>query len=85
MVIPGRELLSGEVEVDETFIGGHHEGKRGRDALGKILVAVAVELSGKKVGRIRLNIIPDASSESLTKFITNFSHFYPVFLSLSQN
>ena len=71
MVIPGRELLSGEVEVDETFIGGHHEGKRGRGALGKILVAVAVELSGKKVGRIRLNIIPDASSESLTKFITN--------------
>lgn len=69
MVIPGRDLLSGEVEIDEIFIGGVRPGKRGRGAEGKVLVAVGVELEGKKVGRIRLEIIPDASSRSLHKFI----------------
>ena len=49
MGVPGRDLLSGSVEVDEVFIGGVHKGKRGRGALGKTLVAVAVELNGKKV------------------------------------
>ena len=43
MVRPGRERLSGDVEVDETAIGGVKPGKRGRGAAGKTLVAVAVE------------------------------------------
>jgi len=43
MVRPGREKLSGDVEVDETSIGGVKPGKRGRGAAGKTLVAVAVE------------------------------------------
>lgn len=30
MVRPGRELLSGEIEVDETFVGGPTPGTRGR-------------------------------------------------------
>ena len=29
MVAPEREPLRGEVEVDETLVGGHHEGRRG--------------------------------------------------------
>jgi len=69
MVLPGRDLLSGNVEVDEIFIGGEHSGKRGRGAAGKTLVAVGVELNSNKIGRIRLGIIPDASSDSLHKFI----------------
>jgi transposase-like protein len=32
MVRPGRERLSGIVEVDETYIGGQKPGKRGRGA-----------------------------------------------------
>src|SRR5450759_4937301 len=44
MVRPGRELLSGRVEVDETFLGGEQPGPRGRGALGKTLVVIAVEL-----------------------------------------
>ena len=32
MVRPGREKLSDEVEVDETYIGGKKPGKRGRGA-----------------------------------------------------
>lgn len=69
MIRPGRDKLSGLVEVDETYIGGKKPGKRGRGAEGKTLVAVAVEDKGEnKIGRIRLNIIPDASSTSLTSF-----------------
>jgi transposase-like protein len=70
MVRPGRDRLSGRVEVDETYIGGEKQGKRGRGAGGKTLVVVAVEDKGeKKIGRIRLSIIPDASSASLTSFV----------------
>ena len=38
MVRPGREKLSGLVEVDETYVGGKKPGKRGRGAEGKALV-----------------------------------------------
>lgn len=69
MVRPGRDRLSGTVEVDETYIGGEKPGKRGRGAQGKALVAIAVEdKAGQRIGRIRLSIIPDASSASLTSF-----------------
>jgi transposase-like protein len=69
MVRPGRDRLSGVIEIDETYIGGEKPGKRGRGALGKALVAVAVEDKGNDgVGRIRLAVIPNASQESLTAF-----------------
>jgi transposase-like protein len=70
MVRPGRELLSGTVEVDEVLVGGAHAGKRGRGAEGKELVLVAVEDQGKKgMGRVRLKHIPDASGVTLEKAI----------------
>jgi transposase-like protein len=66
MVRVGRERLTGLVEVDEVFIGGVKPGIRGRGALGKVLVLVAVEDMGKKgFGRIRIEIISDASASSL--------------------
>lgn len=70
MVRPGRDRLDGIVEVDETYVGGEKPGKRGRGALGKALVAVAVEDKGTAgIGRIRLAVIPDASQGSLAAFI----------------
>ena len=69
MVRVGRESLSGSVEVDETYLGGEEEGIRGRELVGKALVVIAVELDGRKVGRIRLRHIPDASGESLIGFM----------------
>lgn len=66
MVRPGRDRLSGTVQVDETFIGGERPGKRGRGAAGKTLVVIAVEDQGKHVGRIRLLRVPDASANSLS-------------------
>jgi len=65
MVRPGRERLSGTVEVDETYIGGERPGKRGRGAAGKALVLIAVEDKGKQIGRIRLRRILDASATNL--------------------
>ena len=74
MVRPAGDRLRGLVEVDETYIGGPKEGKRGRGAAGKTLVAAALEVldEGEKkerAGRLRLRIIPDASAASLHGFI----------------
>lgn len=69
MVFPGRDKLSGKVEVDEILVGGKQAGKRGRGAEGKTLVATAVEIQEKGTGRVRLSVIPDASKKELAKFI----------------
>lgn len=71
MVRPGRDRLRGVVEMDETYVGGEKPGKRGRGALGKALVAVAVEdKEDDGIGRIRLAVVPDASQECLAAFAT---------------
>lgn len=70
MVRPGRDRLSGRVEVDEAYIGAPEKGgKRGRGTENKALAAVAVETDGTNVGRIRLGIVADASADSLHRFI----------------
>jgi len=70
MVRPGRDRLSGVVEVDESYVGGEKPGRRGRGAEGKALVVVAVEdKADKGIGRIRMAIVPDASASSLTPFV----------------
>ena len=71
MVRPGRDLLSGIVEVDETFIGGIESGtgKQGRGAKTKTLVVVATECIGKQIGRVRFRCIENASAENLIPFI----------------
>lgn len=71
MVRPERDKLSGEVEVDETYIGGKEigKGKKGRGAETKTLVIVATECIGKQIGRVRFKCIPDASGEYLLQFI----------------
>jgi len=71
MVRPGRDRLSGIVQVDESIFGGKRPGKRGRGARGKSLVFIAAQVDGQRIGRIRLQVIPDASSESLEFAIMN--------------
>ena len=48
--------LTGEVEVDETYIGGKRHGKRGRGAEGKTPVIGLVQCKGKIVARIASNV-----------------------------
>ena len=70
MVRSDREPLSGDVEVDETFVGGPKSGgKRGRGA-AKSLVAIAVEIKQPRgFGRVRMRHVPDASAKSLVPFV----------------
>ncbi len=74
MVVPGREPLGERVEADETLVGGARPGKPGRGATGKTLVAGAVEsgrgkVPGRRLGRLRMQAVPDASASSLQGFL----------------
>jgi transposase-like protein/ribosomal protein L37AE/L43A len=81
MVRSDRSKLTGTAEADETYIGGEeHSSSTGRGAGNKVLVAIAVELREtgksskpglKKPGRVRLSVIPDASTESIMPFVTD--------------
>jgi hypothetical protein len=75
MVDPGRGLLEGVVEIDETEIPLRRKddppaGGRGRSPQGKMLVAGAVELSPDgQPRRIRLAPIADFSAATLRPFV----------------
>lgn len=70
MIRPGRDRLSGVVQLDETYVGGKKPGKRGRGAEGKQLVLIAAQENGlKRIGRIRLFVIPAASAASINKAV----------------
>ncbi len=70
MVNPDREALKDKAEVDETYLGGHEAGlKGGRQLLEKALVVGAVEVRGRAAGRVRLQVVPDASVRSLAGFV----------------
>lgn len=75
MVVPGRNLLSGDVEVDETSIVFRTKddpvgGGQGRSPVGKIVVMGAVELlPGNMPGRIRLSVVPDFTRATAHRFV----------------
>jgi transposase-like protein len=69
MIAPERELLRGEVEIDECWIGGVEPEKQGRGPGAKTLVGVAVEVRGQGSGRLRLAPLADAASPTLDAFV----------------
>ena len=57
--------------MDETYVGGVEEGRRGgrqRDS-SKAIVVGAVEVRGRGSGRIRLAVVEDLSAASLCRFV----------------
>lgn len=71
MVRAGREPLEGPVEMDDGFVGGEEEGVVGRETFKKAKIVVAVEVAGptrEKIGRVRMQVVPDFSRESLERF-----------------
>jgi transposase-like protein len=67
-----REPLKGEVEIDDTWVGGTQAGLRGsRQLKGRkaALVLVAVEKRGRATGRARMAVIPDFRRETLLDFL----------------
>ena len=72
MVNLAREPLRGEVEVDDTWVGGTQAGLRGsRQLKGRraALVLVAVEKRGRATGRARMAVVPDFRSTTLLAFL----------------
>jgi len=72
MVRPGRDKLTGLIEVDETYFGGLDEGHRGRPRAGatkKAVIVIAAEEDGPGIGRVRMKCISRASAEELLGFI----------------
>ena len=69
MVRPGRDRLTGDVEVDETYVGGPEVGVAGRETRTKSIVVVAAQEEGNGIGRIRLRRLPDVSASSLLPFV----------------
>jgi len=64
MVRPGRDRLSGTVEVDETYRCTEESGLIGRLAVNKAIIAVAVEDDGRKIGRRQSTNFKFSSSAS---------------------
>ena len=58
-------LLSGEIEVDESYFGGRRKGRRGRGAGGKVPVFGLL----KRGGKVHAVVIPDAASRTLVPII----------------
>jgi len=68
MIRPGRDRLSGTVEVDETYWGAEEEGVVGRLTQDKALVIVAAQHDGqRRIGRIRMARIPDLTPDQMDK------------------
>jgi transposase len=57
------EVLSGEVEADESYFGGKRRGKRGRGAMDKIPVFGILERNGK----VKVEIVEDVSAETILR------------------
>ncbi len=68
--------LTGHVEVDETYIGGKRQGKRGRGAAGKTVVMGMVEREGNAITKV----VPDVKRHTLlpmiAKNVTNDSTIF---------
>jgi transposase-like protein len=72
MVNASREPLYGDVELDDTWVGGPQAGLRGsRQLKGRraALVVVAVEKRGERSGRVRLAVIPDFKATTIIDFV----------------
>jgi transposase-like protein len=69
MVLPDWDRLEGEVEVDEIHMGNVEAGGGRWHLESKALVAIAAQIDGKGIGRIRLRRIPTASPSQLVAFV----------------
>ena len=65
LMAEGVNPLTGQVEVDETYIGGKRAGKRGRGASGKSIVLGMVERNGNAVARV----VPNVKARTLLPMI----------------
>jgi hypothetical protein len=71
MIAPERGLLTGEVEIDEFFLGRHEDGlKSGRQHGKKALIGAVIEVRGQGSERQRLKVLPNSQAATLQAFAT---------------
>ncbi len=73
MVNTTREPLHGDVELDDTWVGGPQAGVRGsRQLKGRTaaIVLVAVEKRAERSGRTRMAVVPDFKQSTMLAFVT---------------
>ena len=59
--VDGESMLSGHVEIDETYIGGKRPGKRGRGADGKAVIFGMMERNGD----VMTHVVPNVRRKTL--------------------
>ena len=62
---PHLEMFDGEIEVDESYFGGHRKGKRGRGAAGKVAVFGLL----KRNGQVYTVAVPNTQTATLLPII----------------
>ena len=65
----GQYPLEGNVDVDEFFVGGQEEGKKGRGKENKKLVVFAIKKRGKGISRVYGKVIEKADAKNLGTFM----------------
>ena len=56
-----KDLLNGEIELDECYFGGKRKGNRGRGAAGKVPVFGILERNGK----VQVTVVPNVTAQTL--------------------
>lgn len=65
--LQAEEMLGGEIELDESYFGGHRKGKRGRGAAGKVIVFGIL----KRDDRVFTKVVADTKAHTLMPIILN--------------
>ena len=63
--LEAEEMFGGEIELDESYFGGHRKGKRGRGAAGKMVVFGLLKRGGKVYARV----VDDTRTDTLMPII----------------
>lgn len=62
--------LTGDVEVDEAYVGAREKGLRGGRVVGhKAIIAAAVERRGRRAGALHLAVVKNVSAAELGPFV----------------
>ena len=65
--LQAEEMLGGEIELDESYFGGHRKGKRARGAAGKVIVFGIL----KRDDRVFTKVVADTKAHTLMPIILN--------------